>query len=134
VPRGGARPGAGRPKGSKDRTNVAYAPGKSNAQKSNRVIKESMVQPPQIIDGVTGAVDPNPRAIPLSTLKHVRMELAWVYRAIDSGAMRPEDGTKRCYVLSKLGDVITVSSFEERLAQLEEQRAQFLRDRQKVLS
>jgi hypothetical protein len=47
------------------------------------------------------------------------MELAWVYRAVDAGAMRPEDRTKRCYILGKLRDAITVASFEDRLEQLE---------------
>jgi hypothetical protein len=133
VPRGGLRPGAGRPKGSKDRTNVADAPRQSNAHKSNGQIKESKVHEPQTIDGATGLVGLDMQTIPLSTLRHIRVEMAWVYRAVDCGKLDIGDGSQRQYMLRHLAELITAAEFEDRLEQLEKQREELVQDGQGAL-
>jgi hypothetical protein len=75
------------------------------------------------IDGQTGEPDPTPRRIDLSTLKDVRLELAYLYRQIDAGKIPSQDGTRRAYVLRQIADVITITELERRLEELEERHA-----------
>lgn len=78
--------------------------------------------PGQVIDGQNGAVAPTPRRIDLSTLRDVRLEMAHVYRELDSGRMASQDATRRVYVLDAIGKIITVAEIEQRLGELEAQQ------------
>jgi hypothetical protein len=63
---------------------------------------------------------PPPRRIDLSTLRDVRLELAYLYRQIDAGKIASQDGTRRAYILRQIADVLTVAEIERRLEELEE--------------
>jgi hypothetical protein len=82
---------------------------------------------PQTIDGETGCPDPTPgkpaRRIDLSTLRDVRLELAALYRRVDSGEIESQDGTRRAYVLQCIAKVIEAAEIEARIAALEERHA-----------
>ena len=85
---------------------------------------------PETIDGATGKADRHPsnfgthggngRRIDLANLRDVRLELAYVYRQIDAGVLRAEEGTRRAYVLKTIGDIIATAELEARLQELEE--------------
>lgn len=77
---------------------------------------------PQTIDSATGKVDLPPRRIDLSSLKDVRLELAAVYRLMDSGKLPSQDGTRRAYVLKMIHDVIVSAELERRIVELESQQ------------
>ena len=79
---------------------------------------------PQTFDAETGAPDPTPRRIDLSTLRDVRLELAAVYRKMDSGEIESQDGTRRAYVLKTIHDVIVSAELERRILELEEKHEQ----------
>lgn len=73
----------------------------------------------QTIDGETGMPDPTPRRIDLSSLRDVRLELAHVYRKMDSGEIASQEGTRRAYVLKTIHDVIVSAELEKRIEELE---------------
>lgn len=80
---------------------------------------------PETIDGQTGKPEgtppaKEPRRIDLSNLKDVRLELAAVYRMMDSGEIESQDGTRRAYVLKTIHDVIVSAELERRIAELED--------------
>ena len=77
----------------------------------------------ETIDGDTGKPAPTPRRIDLSTLRDVRLELAAVYRMMDSGAIESQEGTRRAYVLKTIHDVIVSAELERRIQELEDQAA-----------
>ena len=83
---------------------------------------------PTTIDGDTlTVVTPAPQQrTPLRSLEHVRRELARTYRAMKSGAIAHEDGTKRAFVLTQLSRVIEASDLERRLDRLEQQQARLI--------
>lgn len=94
--------------------------------------KGSDKREPETIDGQTGTVDPAPatgkggsdkpkRRIDLSTLRDVRLEMAYVYREMDAGTIEDAAGTKRVYVLRQIADVITLAELEKRIQDLEDQ-------------
>jgi hypothetical protein len=70
----------------------------------------------------TGRV-PIPRRLrlPLATLEDTRRELARVYRAVKTGAIASDEGTRRTYILVSLGKLIEAAEFERRIAALEAQ-------------
>jgi len=76
----------------------------------------------QTIDGATGKVVPTPRRIDLSNLRDVRLELAAVYRLMDSGGIPSQEGTRRTYVLKALHDIIVSAELERRIMELESQQ------------
>lgn len=85
------------------------------------------------IDGETGTPDPTPRRIDLSSLRDVRLELAYLYRQIDGGKITSQDGTRRAYVLRQIADVLTITEIERRIEELEERQAgRLLRDDSQV--
>ena len=96
-------------------------------------MKTSDKQRFQTIDGVTGKPDPTPRRIDLSSLKDVRLELAAVYRKMDSGEIESQDGTRRAYVLKAIHDVIVSAELERRIVELEERHAAAMRGQPKHL-
>jgi len=63
---------------------------------------------------------------PLKTLENVKRELGRVYRAMKSGAIAHEDGTKRAFVLGQLGKIIEAADIERRLDRLEQQQAKLI--------
>jgi hypothetical protein len=89
---------------------------------------------PETIDSETGKPDPTRprgegkpvRRIDLSTLRDVRLELANVYRQMDSGEIESQDGTRRAYVLKTIHDVIVSAELERRIAELEDSQADAL--------
>ena len=82
----------------------------------------------ETIDAATGRADPTPRRIDLSTLRDVRLELAAVYRKMDSGEIESQDGTRRAYVLKTIHDVIVSAELERRILELEEKHEQRMRE------
>src|SRR5438045_6888329 len=74
---------------------------------------------PETIDGATGKPDKPQRRIDLSNLRDVRLELAYLYRKMDSGEIKSQDGTRRAFVLKTLHDVIVSAELERRLEALE---------------
>jgi len=60
-----------------------------------------------------------PRRIDLATLVDVRQEMARVYRAMKSGRIASQDGTRLCYVLSQIGKLIVEGELEARVEALE---------------
>jgi hypothetical protein len=79
---------------------------------------------PEVIDGQTGLVCPTPRTINLSNLRDVRLELAHVYREIDAGRIKSQEGTRRAYVLRKIADILVSAELEKRIVELEEKHEQ----------
>jgi len=75
---------------------------------------------PQTIDGETGRPDPAPRRVDLSNLRDIRLELAHVYREMDAGRVKSQEGTRRAYVLKTIHDVIVSAELERRIAELED--------------
>jgi hypothetical protein len=80
----------------------------------------SDVKHSETLDGATGQPDPAPRRIDLSSLRDVRIELAAVYRKMDSGEIASQEGTRRAYVLKTIHDVIVSAELERRQTELEE--------------
>ena len=76
----------------------------------------------QTIDGATGKVVPTSRRIDLSSLRDVRLELAAVYRLMESGGIPSQEGTRRAYVLKMIHDVIVSAELERRIIELENQQ------------
>lgn len=74
------------------------------------------------IDGATGTPVPTPRRIDLSSLRDVRLELAALYRRIDAGEIKSQDGTRRAYVLRQIADILALTELERRVAELEQRR------------
>lgn len=66
------------------------------------------------------------RLIPLTTLRHVRYEMAVVYRQMDRGKLENADGTKRVFALRQIADVITLAEIESRIRRLEAGRPELL--------
>jgi hypothetical protein len=85
-------------------------------------MKASDENTPETIDGETGLPDPTPRAIKLSSLRDVRLELAHVYRKMDAGELEGAEGTKRAYVLRQIHDVIVSAELERRIQELEDRQ------------
>ena len=78
----------------------------------------------QVIDGDTGLpVDTPHRRIDLSTLRDVRLELAALYRKMDRGDIKSQEGTRRAYVLKMIADVIALAELERRVEELEQLRS-----------
>jgi hypothetical protein len=119
--RGGFRPGAGRPKGSLNKP--------KDSKESIGEIKERNERLPETIDGSSGKPDALPRNPRLSSLKDVRLEMAYVYKRMENRIIETADGSKLIFALSKIGDIITVAEFEERIEQLEQQRQELLAQR-----
>ena len=78
----------------------------------------------ETIDGATGKPEVTPRRIDLSNLRDVRLELAAVYRKMDTGEIESQEGTRRAYVLKTIHDVIVSAELERRIDELEEHAAQ----------
>lgn len=80
---------------------------------------------PATIDGATGNAVSTPlrervRPIPLATLADVRAELGRVYRESRAGRIAPADLTRFAYTLRQIGDLISLTELENRIAQLED--------------
>lgn len=76
----------------------------------------------EIIDGETGKPDSRQRRIDLCTLRDIRKEMAYVYRALDRGELKSQEATRRVYILDAIGKVITVAEIERRIAELEDRQ------------
>ena len=64
---------------------------------------------------------PTPRIrLPLGTAQDVRKELARVYRAMKSGELQTQDGTRLAYVLTELRKAIETCDLERRIGELEQ--------------
>lgn len=84
---------------------------------------------PTTIDEATGLALPVPtprQRTPLKRLEDVKRELGRVYRAMKSGEIPHEDGTKRAYVLDQLGKVMQMADLERRMDAMERKQAQLL--------
>lgn len=87
--------------------------------RKNGTARDSDKKAGQTIDAETGKPVPTPRRIDLSTLRDVRLELAAVYRKMDSGEIESQEGTRRAYVLKTIGEIIELSDLERRIKELE---------------
>jgi hypothetical protein len=135
VPRGGLRTGAGRPKGSKDKPKVDGifddGPKESNLGiKESNPCNEGEAETYVCETGNVVALVRNPR---LATLKDVRLEMAYIYKRMENRIIEVADGSRLIYSLRQIGDIITMSEFEERIELLEERHQELLQDRQRAL-
>ncbi len=83
---------------------------------------------PETIDGQTGKPEGTPtdkpdRRIDLSSLRDVRLELAYLYREIDAERIESRDGSRRAFVLRQIHDCIVSAELERRIAELEERQS-----------
>ena len=76
----------------------------------------------QTIDSSTEILEPTPRRIDLSSLRDIRLELAAVYRLMDSGSIPSQEGTRRAYILKILHEVLVSAELERRIIELENQQ------------
>jgi len=77
----------------------------------------------ETIDGASGKPDVTPRRVDLSSLRDVRLEMAYVYRQVDGGKIESQDGSRRVFMLRQIADVIVNTELERRVAELEEYAA-----------
>jgi len=59
-----------------------------------------------------------------TALRDVRLEMAHVYREVDAGRLKSQEGTRRVYVLRQIGDLIAAAEIEKRVVELEERYEQ----------
>jgi len=106
-----------------DTPDIEVPPIRGNETLAKRTIREHQpdIEGSQTIDGETGKPVGTPRRIDLSNLRDVRLELAYVYRLMDSGEIESQEGTRRAYVLKTIHDVIVSAELEKRLEALEQQ-------------
>ena len=82
---------------------------------------------PETFDGATGLPVDTPakkERIKLSDLRDVRLEMARVYRMVDDGELKSQEGTRRVYILRQIGDIISMHELERRIQELEDRQAQ----------
>jgi len=79
------------------------------------------VREPQTIDGATLALVPTPkrRKPQLTDLGGVRVEMARIYREMESGKRDSQDGSRLVYVLTQITKVLELTEIERRLNVLE---------------
>jgi len=73
--------------------------------KQKRVIKQSNAcdkKKAETIGGATAKPDPTPRRIDLSTPRDIRLEIAAVYRRMNSGEIETSEGSKLVHVLRQI--------------------------------
>lgn len=80
------------------------------------------VHVPQTIDGATLALVPTPgrRKPQLTSLEGVRVEMARVYREMESGKRDSQEGSRLVFVLGQIGKVLELTEIERRLDALED--------------
>ena len=62
------------------------------------------------------------RRVDLSNLRDVRLEMAAVYRLMESEGIPSQEGTRRAYVLKMIHDVIVSAELERRIVELENEQ------------
>lgn len=72
-----------------------------------------------VIDGRTGEPDARPAKVNLSSLDDVRLEMSKVYRAMKSGEIECQNGTRLVYVLGQIAKLHEITEVAARLAALE---------------
>jgi hypothetical protein len=50
--------------------------------------------------------------------------MAHVYREVDAGRLKSQEGTRRVYILRQIGDLIVAAEIEKRVVDLEERYEQ----------
>ena len=50
--------------------------------------------------------------------------MAHVYREVEAGRLKSQEGTRRVYILRQIGDLIVAAELEKRIADLEERYEQ----------
>jgi hypothetical protein len=50
--------------------------------------------------------------------------MAHVYREVDAGRLKSQEGTRRVYILRQIGDLIVAAELEKRVIDLEERYEQ----------
>jgi hypothetical protein len=73
-----------------------------------------------VIEGKKQPLDPLPHVGPLTNVRHVRAELARVYRDARTGEIDTRDASRLAFILTALYRVIEGSEIERRLEKLEE--------------
>ena len=81
-----------------------------------------MVESAEIFDRGGLRLLPTPKRLrlPLTTLIHVRDEMARCYRQMRAGDLDSSEGSKRVYVLGQIGKVIEGALLEQRIEALEQ--------------
>lgn len=79
------------------------------------------IREPQTIDGATLALVPTParRKPQLTSLEGVRVEMARIYREMESGKRDSQEGSRLVYVLTQVAKVLELTEIERRLIRLE---------------
>jgi hypothetical protein len=91
--------------------------------------KHSDKKEPETFDAATGSPDPTPKRIDLSTLRDIRLEMAAVYRRMNSGAIETGEGSKLVYCLRQIAEVIEMADIEKRIEAIEERQARIVNGR-----
>lgn len=81
---------------------------------------KSTKNPPATREPATIEVLPTPPRINLSSIEHVRRELARVYRDARTGKIETQDATRFAYILDRLLKVFELTEIERRIAALED--------------
>jgi hypothetical protein len=63
---------------------------------------------------------PRARRVDLNSLQRCRSEMAHVYRAVRSGELDSQEGSRLVYILSQIGRMIESADLEQRLTLLEQ--------------
>jgi hypothetical protein len=84
-------------------------------------VTKCAVHTPKTIDGGTLTVLPTlrRRRAQLDRLEGVRVEMARVYREMESGVRDSQDGSRLVYVLTQISRVLELTEIEHRLITLE---------------
>jgi hypothetical protein len=90
---------------------------------SDQATPTGAARKPATIDGATLTVLPTPRRrkAQLDRLEGVRVEMARVYREMESGSRDSQDGSRLVYVLTQIAKVLELTEIERRLNHLEGQ-------------
>lgn len=80
-------------------------------EKQQQAIESEMV--------VSNPTHPKPLRPRLANIKHVRLEIAAVYKEARTGVIPTQEATRLVYMLISLGNMIRDSELEERIAKLE---------------
>ncbi|MFZ1005421.1 MAG: hypothetical protein WAN65_01205 [Candidatus Sulfotelmatobacter sp.] len=77
---------------------------------------------PATIDGATSRVLPTPhrRKPQLTSMEGVRVEMARVYREMESGKRDSQDGSRLVYVLTQIAKLLELTEIERRIIVLED--------------
>jgi hypothetical protein len=94
----------------------------SGQKKSTVRMRQSIKHLPALLDGVSGELVPTPTRrtkVNLHSVASVRREMSKIYRGCKNGDIPTHEGSKLCYMLQLIADLLVNENLEGRLAALE---------------